>query len=910
MSDAPLLAGDAASTARVLQDTYATQGNKAFGVCRTSLLAHVRDGNGHGAFLWEVLLVVWSDSNWPVAYLLLTVLDDLQSSIESILPSPSVRGHIRTHVIAAVTLQVPADAKVVTKAMALLDVDDIDTTALLAYGATLLERKEDFTSLLKCIEAFPTCPWPYEAILAAYTSANSWPIAEQMLKTIAIEAEKARYGWPNPVDQTAVAQATAANPIRHLQTVLVELAIVKDDLKRAHRYVNQFRLQDAFPDVENAIRFEALDKLCSQARWPMAIQYVGSNVTLQTRLLRQLIASGNLTLASDVRDKFGLDQIVIPDPATHIQRTTHLEMPRHVVTHWCETDDAAVSFEQCVDRCRQSGTCWLGLDAEWKPVFDKTTSRVASVLQVAVGPTDVFLIDLLALENSTTWFQALDRVLVDKAILKVGFGLDNDLQVLRETFPDKRPCFQRVQGIVELKDVLRRQDPTYQGKGLSSATSHVLGARLDKTQQLSNWNIRPLTPAQLKYAATDAWCLVRILEALHAANPTLLASMPKENAGTFENPSENDASVDERARTRRRACLAPLQDGDDHVTCWLEQETTLASSITVHPVDYVAPSHPSILLASSLCLVANGTTPHLVVLPQGMKLDLGLFASASGTPRRRIRLATGPECVRFFGYAPGTVSPVPHPTTDAHHPPCVWIDQTVMDVRSPVLVGGGPRHLLECDSATTLRRLCGGEAATVTRLSKATSVTESALDQTQLAFLSTGHLWRVTKWLRMRGVDIQLCDEADPSRLLEQAATERRIVLTTDRKLAQRRTHAACFLVSSDDPRQQFQEIITHFGLHADSDVVARHFVHPRCTRCNGESFRMIDKEAAAASTQHIGDDTLATISEYWQCDDCDKVFWTAWKRFQTMRFQDAAATDKAAPRATTTTTLTRRSIS
>ena len=33
----------------------------------------------------------------------------------------------------------------------------------------------------------------------------------------------------------------------------------------------------------------------------------------------------------------------------------------------------------------------------------------------------------------------------------------------------------------------------------------ILGVRISKTQQLSNWEAPVLSEAQLKYAATDAW---------------------------------------------------------------------------------------------------------------------------------------------------------------------------------------------------------------------------------------------------------------------------------------------------------------------------------------------------------------------------------------------------------------------
>ena len=49
-------------------------------------------------------------------------------------------------------------------------------------------------------------------------------------------------------------------------------------------------------------------------------------------------------------------------------------------------------------------------------------------------------------------------------------------------------------------------------KSLSALVQKVLGSPLDKRQQLSNWEARPLSGNQMRYAAIDAWVLMRLMD--------------------------------------------------------------------------------------------------------------------------------------------------------------------------------------------------------------------------------------------------------------------------------------------------------------------------------------------------------------------------------------------------------------
>lgn len=66
--------------------------------------------------------------------------------------------------------------------------------------------------------------------------------------------------------------------------------------------------------------------------------------------------------------------------------------------------------------------------------------------------------------------------------------------------------------------------PQRQSKGLSELTRKCFGKPLNKSECLSNWDSRPLRPAQLRYAALDAFVLIQIHDFIQNRIKTLGAT--------------------------------------------------------------------------------------------------------------------------------------------------------------------------------------------------------------------------------------------------------------------------------------------------------------------------------------------------------------------------------------------------
>ncbi len=93
--------------------------------------------------------------------------------------------------------------------------------------------------------------------------------------------------------------------------------------------------------------------------------------------------------------------------------------------------------------------------------------------------------------------------------MKVGAGLNDDIRRMRSDFNFEPGGFLDLQQYVQAFQI--------EEKGLKKMSAIVLGQRISKSQQVSNWDADLLTEAQLRYAATDAWICLEIYNALRNA---------------------------------------------------------------------------------------------------------------------------------------------------------------------------------------------------------------------------------------------------------------------------------------------------------------------------------------------------------------------------------------------------------
>ncbi len=134
----------------------------------------------------------------------------------------------------------------------------------------------------------------------------------------------------------------------------------------------------------------------------------------------------------------------------------------------------------------------LGFDTETKPAFRKGTSNSTALIQMA-SAEECFLFRI----NRSGMHPSLIRILSDSRIKKIGLALKDDLKNLTKMYSFAPAGFTDLQQYAGSFGI--------ESKGLRKLSAIVLGLRISKSQQTSNWEKDILTEKQIRYAATDAW---------------------------------------------------------------------------------------------------------------------------------------------------------------------------------------------------------------------------------------------------------------------------------------------------------------------------------------------------------------------------------------------------------------------
>ncbi len=150
---------------------------------------------------------------------------------------------------------------------------------------------------------------------------------------------------------------------------------------------------------------------------------------------------------------------------------------------------------------RLAGETLLGFDTETRPAFRKGQQYLPSLLQLA-GAEEVVIFQLGRIGLP----EAVRSLLADPAITKAGVSVAYDIRELQRLAPFAEAGFADIGRLAQRAGI--------RNHGLRGLAAVLLDLRITKSAQTSNWAKEHLTPAQLTYAATDAWVSREIFLAL------------------------------------------------------------------------------------------------------------------------------------------------------------------------------------------------------------------------------------------------------------------------------------------------------------------------------------------------------------------------------------------------------------
>ena len=175
-------------------------------------------------------------------------------------------------------------------------------------------------------------------------------------------------------------------------------------------------------------------------------------------------------------------------------------------------DSVGAEFNRAITYLRSQKI--IGFDTETRPTFTPSQPRYnVSLLQLS-GPDKAFLFRV----NKIGMHRRLCNLLASDKVVKVGAAIHDDIRGLQKLHDFKPAEF------VDLQKI--GCEWGIRDKAVKKMSAIILGFRISKTQQLSNWEAETLSESQCRYAATDAWVCREMYLKLLASEKNPLVEEP------------------------------------------------------------------------------------------------------------------------------------------------------------------------------------------------------------------------------------------------------------------------------------------------------------------------------------------------------------------------------------------------
>ena len=134
----------------------------------------------------------------------------------------------------------------------------------------------------------------------------------------------------------------------------------------------------------------------------------------------------------------------------------------------------------------------------------------------------------------------------------------------------------------------------------------------------------------------------------------------------------------------------------------------------------------------------------------------------------------------------------------------------------------------------------------------------------EIRFFADVMLARLVKWLRAIGMDTAWEDAISDSDLVRRAIDENRFILTLDKKLTEEWRVDNVLLLQSENPFEQFREVVEHFEIKKPNEFFTR------CLVCNTFLRNAGAKEILSAVPQDVRENQ----ETFRFCPNCGKIYW------------------------------------
>ena len=175
---------------------------------------------------------------------------------------------------------------------------------------------------------------------------------------------------------------------------------------------------------------------------------------------------------------------ITPD---EIQKLEYTSFPGKIYV----IDSVGAEFNRAIAYLRSQKV--IGFDTETRPTFSPQQPRYGVALLQLSGKDKAFLFRV----NKIGMHRRLCNLLASDKVIKVGAAIHDDIRGLQKLHDFKPAAF------VDLQKI--GCEWGIRDKAVKKMAAIILGFRISKTQQLSNWEAETLSESQCKYAATDAW---------------------------------------------------------------------------------------------------------------------------------------------------------------------------------------------------------------------------------------------------------------------------------------------------------------------------------------------------------------------------------------------------------------------